>query len=127
MVAAERDRLASLFGALASSADVASGFHAEKAIRTAIVATRLARAHGLDDAHESDAFYLALVRFLGCTAFAPEAARFGGGDDISVGTVMGFADPDEPLQLVGQILTGIGRGAPPASRVKGIADLLTDR
>jgi hypothetical protein len=35
----ERDRLASLFGALTSAADVASGFHAEKAIRSAIVAT----------------------------------------------------------------------------------------
>ena len=44
----ERDRLASLFGALVSCADVASGFHAEKAIRSAIVATRLAEAHGLD-------------------------------------------------------------------------------
>ena len=40
---------------------------------------------------------------------------------------MGFADPDEPLQLVGQILAGVGRGAPPASRVRGVVDLLTDR
>jgi len=127
MAIGERDRLASLFGALASSADIASGFHTEKAIRSAILATRLARAHGLDDAEQSDAFYLALVRFLGCTSFAPEAARFGGGDDLSVGTVMGFVDPDEPLQLVGQVLAGVGRGAPPASRVKGIVGLMTDR
>ena len=126
MTAAERDRLASLFGALASSADVASGFHAEKAIRTAILATRLARAHGLEDVQQSDAFYLALVRFLGCTSFAPEAARYGGGDDISVGAVMGFVDSDEPLQLLGHVLRGVGRGAPPVSRVKGIVELLSD-
>jgi len=43
----ERDRLASLFGALASSADVAGGFHTEKAIRTAIVTSRLAHVAGL--------------------------------------------------------------------------------
>jgi hypothetical protein len=119
MAIQERDRLASLFGALASSADVASGFHVEKAIRTAILATRLARAHSLDEAQQSDAFYLALVRFLGCTSFAPEAARFGGGDDLSVGAVMGFVDSGEPLQLVGQVLKGVGRGAPVPSRVKG--------
>ena len=105
---------------------MASGFHPEKAIRTAILATRLARTHGLDQAQQSDAFYLALVRFLGCTAFAPEAARFGGGDDISVGTVMSFIDPGEPLQLIGQVLKGVGRGAPPANRIRGIVGLFTD-
>ena len=64
----ERDRLAGLLGALVSSADVAGGFHAEKAIRTAILATRLAKAHALDAAEQSNAFYLALVRFLGCSS-----------------------------------------------------------
>ncbi len=54
VIAPERDRLASLFGALVSSADVASGFHPEKAIRTAILATRLARNYGLDDVQQQD-------------------------------------------------------------------------
>ena len=125
--AGERDRLASLFGALVSSADAASGFHPEKAIRTAIVATRLAAAHGLDHAAQADTFYLALVRFLGCTSFAPEAARYGGGDDISVGTVMGLADPDEPVQLIRSVVTGVGRGAPAARRARGVLDLMSDR
>jgi HD-GYP domain-containing protein (c-di-GMP phosphodiesterase class II) len=122
----DRDRLASLFGALVSSADVASGFHPEKAVRTAIVATRLARAHGLDEAQQSDAYYLALVRFLGCTSFAPEAARFGGGDDISVGAVMAFADPGEPVQFLGGVIRGLGRGARPTDRLKGMLHLVTD-
>lgn len=125
MTGPDRDRLASLFGALVSSADVASGFHPEKAIRTAIVAARLACAHGLDEAQQSDAYYLALVRFLGCTSFAPEAARFGGGDDISVGAVMAFVDPSEPLQLIGDVLKGLGRGAAPAKRLRGIVELVT--
>ncbi|MBI2705153.1 MAG: HD domain-containing protein [Actinobacteria bacterium] len=126
MTDVERDRLASLFGALASSADAAGGFHTDKAIRTAILAARLAAAHGLDAAQQSDAYYLALVRFLGCTSFSPDAARFGGGDDISVGSVMGFVDPSEPLQLIGSVLRGVGRGAPTAERIKGVARLLTD-
>lgn len=50
---------------------------------------------GLDEVAQGEGFYLALVRFLGCTSFAPEASRYGGGDDISVGTVMGLVDPDE--------------------------------
>ena len=116
-----------MFGALVSSADVASGFHPEKAIRTAILATRLARAHGLDATDQQDCYYLALVRFLGCTAFAHEAARYGGGDDISVHSVMSFVDPDEPTRLVGDIVRGVGRGAAPTDRLKGVVTLMTDR
>ena len=127
MAGPERDRLASLFGALASSADVASGFHPEKAIRTAILASRLAKSAGFGVHEQSDAYYLALVRFLGCTAFSPEAARFGGGDDHSVGRVMAFVDPDEPAKLLSEIVRGVGRGAPAAKRVKGLVSLFSDR
>jgi HD-GYP domain-containing protein (c-di-GMP phosphodiesterase class II) len=126
VTAPERDRLASLFGALVSSADVASGFHPEKAIRTAILATQLARAYGLDDAQQQDSYYLALVRFLGCTSFSPEAAQYGGGDDLSVHSVMSFVDPDDPVQLIGDVLRGVGRGAPTVDRVKGLVSLLGD-
>ena len=88
---------------------------------------RLAAANGLDPGQQSDAYYLALVRFLGCTAFAPEAARYGGGNDLSVGPVMAFIDPSEPLRALGSIVTGVGRGAPIAQRVKGLTTLLSDR
>lgn len=127
MTAPERDRLASLFGALVSSADVASGFHPEKAIRTAILATRLANAHGLDGAQQQDGYYLALVRFLGCTSFSPEAAQYGGGNDLSLHSVMSFVDPDEPVQLIGDVLRGVGRGVPTVDRVKGLVSLFGDR
>jgi HD-GYP domain-containing protein (c-di-GMP phosphodiesterase class II) len=127
VVESERDRLASVFGALASSADVASGFHLEKAIRTAVLAARLAEAAGREEGDCADACYLALVRSLGCTAFAPEAARFGGGVDQSVGPVMSFVDPGEPVKLVGAILRGVGKGAPTTKRVLGLAAILTDR
>jgi HD-GYP domain-containing protein (c-di-GMP phosphodiesterase class II)/DNA-binding CsgD family transcriptional regulator len=127
MAAPERDRLASLFGTLASSADVANGFHPEKAIRTAVVARRLAHVWGLTLEQQCDAYYLALVRFLGCTSFSPEAARYGGGDDQSVGRVMAFVDPGEPARLISEVVRGVGRGAPAVRRVKGLAELLTDR
>ena len=127
VTAPERDRLASLVGALVSSADVASGFHPEKAIRTAILATRLATVHGLDDSQQQDTYYLALVRFLGCTSFSPEAAQYGGADDLSLHSVMSFVDPDEPVQLIGDVLRGVGRGAPAVARVKGLVSLFGDR
>lgn len=119
MTARERERLASLFGALASSADAASGFHPEKAIRTAVLATRLARVHGLDGTQQQDCYYLALVRFLGCTSFAHEAAHYGAGDDIRLNSVMSFVDPGEPLRLVGDVVRGVG--------LRGMAALIGDR
>lgn len=122
----ERDRTTSLFGALASAADLANGFHAEKAVRTAVVAQRLSEAHGGSSAEQSDAYFLALLRFLGCTAFAHEEAHlYGGGEDISVRSVMGFVDPDQPMGLVRDIVRGVGKGAPLLSRAKGVATLLS--
>ena len=123
---AEQDRLASLFGALASATDLGNGFHPEKAVRTALVAQRLAAAHGLEPVDQAEAYYVALLRFLGCTGFAHEEAhRFGGGDDISVRSVMGVVDPDEPLQLVRSIVAGVGRDAPLRRRAHGVVSLLT--
>lgn len=126
VIAAERDRLASLFGALVSSADVASGFHPEKAIRTSILAARLARAHGLGQADQQDSYFLALVRFLGCTSFSPEAARYGAGNDLGLHAVMSFVDPDQPVRAMGDVLRGVGRGAPAVDRAKGLLSLVGD-
>src|SRR5262245_48016891 len=63
-------RLASLLGALSLATDRGAGFPEETALRTAILARRLA--HRLDGPGgvERDAYWSGLLRFLGCTAYA---------------------------------------------------------
>src|SRR5436190_14162336 len=54
----------------------------ETAQRTAILAVALGRAAGLAARDLKDAYYVAFLRFVGCTADAPLAAAILGGDEI---------------------------------------------
>src|SRR5207302_2732138 len=89
--------LAELVGGLALACDLANGMPPEKVLRTVILATELARRAGHDDAAVRDAYWVTLLRFLGCTAFAHEEAHvYGGGDDLRTRNVMAFADAAQP-------------------------------
>lgn len=46
---------------------------------------------------------------------------------LSVHSVMSFVDPDEPVQLIGDVLRGVGRRAPSVDRVRGLVSLFGDR
>src|SRR5689334_19338513 len=82
-------RLAEILGGLAIASDVANGFPQEKVLRTAILATEIGRRAGLDQADLRDAYYVAILRFLGCTAFAHEEAHdYGAGNDLVTRNVM---------------------------------------
>ena len=62
-----------------------------------MVATRLARALGCDDAEVGDVVYTALLQHLGCTAYAHETAEVWG-DDIAfvrLAFLTDFADPQD--------------------------------
>lgn len=120
-------RLAQIIGGLSLAADSANGFPAEKVLRTALLAVSIGRCAGFSSEVLRDAYYVSLLRFLGCTAFAHEEAHFyGAGDDISVRNVMGFADGARPLDLVGRVLRGVGPGAGLLDRGRAVARLLGD-
>jgi HD-GYP domain-containing protein (c-di-GMP phosphodiesterase class II) len=77
--AVDEPRLAELVGALSLTTDLASGSAYETALRASVVATGLGRALGLDGETLSDVYYATLLRGLGCTAYAHEAAGRRGG------------------------------------------------
>jgi hypothetical protein len=52
-------------------------------LRTCWLSLAAAERLGLDAATRSDVFYVALLRFVGCTSDASEAAALAGGDDIA--------------------------------------------
>jgi DNA-binding CsgD family transcriptional regulator len=81
MSQAKEARLADLLGALSFATDMAAGVPIEASIRTSVVAAVLARAAGYSEDAVSDAYYAALLRHLGCTSFAHEAAALANGDD----------------------------------------------
>src|SRR5688572_1041392 len=119
---ADSVRLAELLGGLTLAADLVNGFPPEKVLRTAILAAKIGQRAGLGAAACRDAYYLTLFRFLGCTGFAHEEARYyGAGNDIATRNVMALADAADPVRTLSAIVRRVGEGAPARARVQAIA------
>ena len=76
-------RLAEVLSALAVATDLGMGQPSGHAMQTTVLSVRLARALGLSDPAIADVFYVSLLRYIGCTADAPEIARLAG-DEIAL-------------------------------------------
>jgi DNA-binding CsgD family transcriptional regulator len=73
-------RLADLFAALSVATDLGMGHEPEKAIRSCLVATELARAADLPEATVRDVYWTSMLLHLGCTAAMHELVQLFGGD-----------------------------------------------
>jgi hypothetical protein len=89
-------RLAEVLAALSLATDAGSGFPLEKSLRTAVIAVRLAERLDLPGPALSDVYYVALLRSIGCTAYAHETAALLGGDDIAFHGLYEQLDPGHP-------------------------------
>jgi len=119
--------LAELLAALSLATDAANGFPQEKALRTCLLAVRVAGAMGADHPTLRQVYYAALLRYLGCVGFAhEEAAHYGGGDDIALRHAMAEADPGRPAHTARVIMAGVGRGTGPRRRALAVATMLAN-
>jgi HD-GYP domain-containing protein (c-di-GMP phosphodiesterase class II) len=117
-------RLAEVLAALSLATDVGNGFPMEKSLRDAIVAARFGEALGLSDQDRSDVYYAALLRSMGCTAFAHENASILAGDDIAFHTLFQSLDPGHPAEFLRDVVTGMGAWAGPVTRARTVARFL---
>lgn len=108
-------RLAELVGAVSVATDLGMGQPQEHALRTCLVAVRLAEACGLGDAARRATYYVALLRYIGCTAEAHEAAAFFG-DEIAARAGFALIDPGHPRELLAYLRGHVGAGASPLRR-----------
>jgi HD-GYP domain-containing protein (c-di-GMP phosphodiesterase class II) len=92
-----RVRLADLLAGLSIAIDLGFGLPPESAIRAGLVATRLARAHGLDESDVRDSFFTSLLLHVGCPGFSHETAALFGNELVVTRAVarMNLADPAE--------------------------------
>ena len=118
-------RLADVLGALSLATDLAAGLPMETSLRTCVVATMLARAAGLDRGDLADVYFTALLRHLGCTAYAHEAAALTGGDDHDLIRTFEGSDPTRPLQTGAIAVRRLGAAASIATRVAAVTRALT--
>lgn len=92
-------RLLELLLPLARACDLAAGFPLESSARAAVVAARLARAGGADAEGVRTALFATLLRYLGCSGAAPEAAALNDGDDRGFLQLFADADVGNPLEM----------------------------
>ncbi len=120
-------RLAEVLGCLSLGTDLSLNLPFEKAMRTAAIAASLADAMGAPPDVREASYYAALMRFVGCSAFAPEeAGRYSPGDDNQLRSVFAYVEPGSAPDFVAETVRHLGAGAPLAARAAALGRLLSD-
>jgi HD-GYP domain-containing protein (c-di-GMP phosphodiesterase class II)/DNA-binding CsgD family transcriptional regulator len=122
---AERLRLAALMAALSLATDLGMGQPLEQGLRTCLIALALGDRLGLTKEQLSEVFYVALLRFLGCTADAHEFAKLVGGDDIGVRRAMAPVLGGSQGEFAAQVMPRIGAGHGPLLRGRLVVGMMT--
>lgn len=120
---AEPIRAAELVGALSLATDLGTGQPLEHALRTAIIAVRLAIVAGATRSVQVDTFYVALLHSAGCTSDGHEATQLYG-DDIAPRAAWALVDGGDHDEVVAFFHANVGVGREPAVRAAMVEDLL---
>src|SRR4051812_39397568 len=118
-------RLAELIGGLSLATDLAAGLGMETALRTFVLAVGLGRDLGLKAADLRAVYYTALLRFVGCTAYAHETAAQFGGDDMAFLRALTPVDATKPAALFSAAFRGT-RAAGLGRQISTVANLMRD-
>jgi HD-GYP domain-containing protein (c-di-GMP phosphodiesterase class II) len=103
-------RLADLLVAISVATDLGMGYGPDKAVRSCLLATRLARELDLPERDVRDVYLTTLLRHLGCTATAHEEAFYFGGDELVSRPPSERADFGNTGEMV-KLTLATGRGA----------------
>jgi HD-GYP domain-containing protein (c-di-GMP phosphodiesterase class II) len=95
----------------------------ESAQRTAILTVALGRAADVPARDLKDAYYLAFLRYVGCTADAPIAADVFGGDEIAARGWLARVDWGKPREVMRILARNIGAGKSALQRARLLATL----
>src|SRR4029453_18290528 len=115
-------RRAEVVAALSLATDLGSGHPVERALRACLLAVHFGDALGLGTDALSEAYYLALLRFAGCTADAHRAQLFG--DEIALGVQIEAVELWRPIPMLRFVLQHAGEGQPPLRRARLVASAL---
>jgi HD-GYP domain-containing protein (c-di-GMP phosphodiesterase class II) len=112
----ERVRVAEIVGVLsmAAEAGTSGAVSADQGPRAAILAVRIARDLRLDESIAADAYYVALLKYIGCVGDSDIAAEVLG-DEVEFGRLLDGVDFGDPSVLLPAVLKlrwrGLGEGS----------------
>jgi HD-GYP domain-containing protein (c-di-GMP phosphodiesterase class II) len=103
---------------LSRASDLANGAVFEQSLASAVVAARLAEAAGMSEAEARDAYYLTMLRTVGCTGDG-DLGRLLLGEDV--GTWMTHVPNGSPIGVLAALVSHVGRGRKPVARAGAVA------
>lgn len=108
---------------LSLAIDLGTGAPAESFLASALFAVHLGEKLALDENALADTYYLALLRFVGCTADAHlSATAFG--DEIEFSRLAGSTDYSNPSQIMRLLWQSLGMTHAPLERVQMLINSL---
>lgn len=116
-------RLAELILPLAVATDLGTGEPLESSLRACLLALRLGEQAGLSQAELSDVYYVALLRWTGCTAESPVAAAIFG-DERGFRAQTPLVDYGNPAEMLPALLRFVGADRPLLARLGSLAEAL---
>jgi HD domain len=119
--------LAELVAAISLFTDLGTGQPQEQSIRTCVIAMRLVDRLGLSHGDRVTVYYATLLRFLGCTAGAHEAAQLAGGDELAFYAAVAPTIMGSRREEFTALVRAVGAGTSPGRRQALIAAVATDR
>jgi HD-GYP domain-containing protein (c-di-GMP phosphodiesterase class II)/DNA-binding CsgD family transcriptional regulator len=108
-------RLGELVATLALAQDNAFGQPLESQLRSCLFATWICEAAGFDDQVRETAYWVALLRYLGCTGHAHEVATLFG-DEIAIRAQTLVHDAANPAEVMQDVMTYATAGRSPQER-----------
>jgi len=115
--------LAEIVGLFALGQDNAFGQPMGSQLRSCLIASGLADELDLSDAERADVYWVALLRYVGCTGHAHEVATVFG-DDVGTRSRSVVKDLSHPQDLLPEILRHAGTGASGARRIGAVLAVL---
>jgi HD-GYP domain-containing protein (c-di-GMP phosphodiesterase class II) len=111
-------RLAELMATLSRASDLANGATFEQSLASAVVAARLAESMGVAEDVARDAYYLTMLRTVGCTGDGDLGRLFLGED---VGAWLTHLPAGSPVGVLAALVAQVGRDKKPLARAGAVA------
>ena len=112
--------LSECLGALSQATDLADGQSEGSAMGATVIATRLGQRFGLKIDEVRELYWSTLLRFLGCTASAPDLAPAGFGAEQPVNHAFTIGDPYDVDNMRQHLKAHLPKDVPEAERDKMI-------
>jgi putative nucleotidyltransferase with HDIG domain len=120
----EKSSVAGILSALSYALDLVEGQPQGHAARTALIAVRLARAIGLEEASIRETFYVSILKDSGCSDNSARVHKLFGGDDLLAKRNVKLIDWSNPVVSVKYALSHLVPGGSVVEKLRKVPGLL---